>query len=39
LVLGAVVGVLIKVTGSYSFGLYVTAGGFIACAVFAFRLP
>jgi MFS family permease len=39
LVLGAFVGLLIKVTGSYSFGLYVTALGFIACAVFAFRLP
>ena len=39
LVLGAFVGIIIKVTGSYSFGLYVTAGGFIACAVFAFRLP
>ena len=39
LVLGAVVGVLIKITGSYSFGLYVTAAGFGACAYFAFRLP
>jgi hypothetical protein len=39
LVLGALVGIIIKVTGSYSFGLYVTAAGFIACAVFAFRLP
>lgn len=39
LVLGAFVGVVIKVTGSYSLGLYVTAAGFIACAVFAFRLP
>ncbi|MDT4919682.1 MAG: hypothetical protein QOI15_584 [Pseudonocardiales bacterium] len=39
LVLGAFVGVLIKVTGSYSFGLYVTAAGFITCAVFAFKLP
>jgi MFS family permease len=39
LVLGAFVGVMIKVTGSYSLGLYLTAGGFAACAVFAFRLP
>jgi MFS family permease len=39
LVLGALVGVLIKVTGSYSFGLYITAIGFATCAVFAFRLP
>jgi hypothetical protein len=39
LVLGGFVGVLIKVTGSYSFGLIVTAIGFFACAVFAFRLP
>jgi MFS family permease len=39
LVLGALVGLLIKITGSYSFGLYLTAVGFAACAVFAFRLP
>jgi MFS family permease len=39
LVLGALVGAVIKITGSYSLGLYLTAGGFIACAVFAFRLP
>jgi MFS family permease len=39
LALGAVVGVLIKITGSYSLGLYVTAAGFATCAVFAFRLP
>jgi hypothetical protein len=39
LVLGAFVGVIIKVTGSYSLGLYVTAAGFAACAFFAFRLP
>jgi MFS family permease len=38
-VLGAVVGVLIKISGSYSFGLYVTAAGFATCAFFAFRLP
>jgi hypothetical protein len=39
LVLGAFVGVMIKVTGSYSLGLYLTAAGFAACAFFAFRLP
>jgi hypothetical protein len=39
LVLGGFVGVLIKVTGSYTFGLIVTALGFVACAVFSFRLP
>ncbi|HZC72913.1 MAG TPA: MFS transporter [Jatrophihabitans sp.] len=39
LVLGGAVGVLIKMTGSYSFGLYVTAVAFAACAFFAFRLP
>jgi MFS family permease len=39
LVLGAFVGVLIKFSGSYSLGLYVTAVGFAACAYFAFRLP
>ena len=39
LVLGGLVGVLIKVTGSYSFGLFVTAIGFFACAFFAIRLP
>ncbi|MGN6605704.1 MAG: MFS transporter [Jatrophihabitans sp.] len=39
IVLGGLVGVLIKVTGSYSFGLFVTAIGFFACAVFAFKLP
>jgi MFS family permease len=39
LVLGGFVGVLIKVTGSYTFGLVVTAIGFAACAVFSFRLP
>jgi MFS family permease len=38
-VLGGFVGILIKVTGSYSFGLVVTAIGFAACAFFAFRLP
>jgi Major Facilitator Superfamily len=39
LVLGGTVGVIIKVTGSYSLGLIVTAIGFFACAFFAFRLP
>jgi MFS family permease len=39
IVLGGVVGVLIKVTGSYSFGLIVTAIGFAACGYFAFSLP
>jgi hypothetical protein len=39
LVLGGFIGVLIKVSGSYSFGLIVTAIGFAACAVFAVRLP
>ncbi|WP_375480767.1 MFS transporter [uncultured Jatrophihabitans sp.] len=39
LVLGGLVGVVIKVTGSYSVGLIVTAIGFAACGVFAFRLP
>jgi MFS family permease len=38
-VLGALVGMLIKITGSYSFGLYVTAAGFATCAFFSFRLP
>jgi MFS family permease len=39
IVLGGSVGALIKITGSYSLGLYVTAIGFAACAFFAFRLP
>jgi hypothetical protein len=39
LVLGGFVGIVIKVTGSYSLGLIVTAIGFAACAFFAFRLP
>ncbi|MBN9620839.1 MAG: MFS transporter, partial [Actinobacteria bacterium] len=39
LVLGGFVGVVIKVTGSYTFGLIVTAIGFAACAFFAFKLP
>ncbi|HEY2300224.1 MAG TPA: MFS transporter [Jatrophihabitans sp.] len=39
LVLGGFVGVVIKVTGSYSAGLWLTAIGFGVCAYFAFRLP
>lgn len=39
MVLGGVVGVVIKVSGSYSLGLILTAIGFGACAFFAFRLP
>jgi MFS family permease len=39
LVLGGAVGVIIKVTGSYSIGLFITAIGFFACAFFAFKLP
>jgi len=39
LVLGGSVGILIKITGSYGFGLFITAIGFFACAFFAFRLP
>jgi hypothetical protein len=39
LVMGSVVGLLIKVSGSYSLGLFVTAVGFFACGVFAFKLP
>ncbi|HEV7191883.1 MAG TPA: MFS transporter [Jatrophihabitantaceae bacterium] len=39
IVSGALVGVLIKLTGSYSLGLIVTAIAFGVCAYFAFRLP
>jgi MFS family permease len=39
LVLGGLVGIMIKVTGSYSLGLWLTAIGFGVCAFFAFRLP
>jgi MFS family permease len=39
LVLGSFVGTVIKITGSYSLGLYVTAAGFATCAFFGFRLP
>ena len=38
-VLGGLVGAIIKTTGSYSAGLVVTAIAFGACAFFAFRLP
>jgi len=36
---GTAVGVVIRVTGSYSAGLVVTAVAFAACAFFAIRLP
>jgi MFS family permease len=36
---GALVGIVIKVTGSYSVGLWFTAIAFGACAYFAYRLP
>jgi MFS family permease len=39
LVLGGHVGVVIKTTGSYTAGLWLTAVGFAVCAYFAFRLP
>ncbi|HEY3736627.1 MAG TPA: hypothetical protein VGL26_04225, partial [Jatrophihabitans sp.] len=39
IVFGGVVGVLIKITGSYGFGLFITALAFIACAVLSLRLP
>jgi MFS family permease len=39
IVLGGLVGAIINVTGSYTAGLIVTAGGFAACAFFAFTLP
>ena len=39
LVLGGFVGVVIKLSGSYSLGLVLSAFGFGACAFFAFRLP
>ena len=38
-VLGGVVGIVIKVTGSYSIGLWITAIAFGVCAYFSFRLP
>jgi hypothetical protein len=39
LVAGSIVGILIKVTGSYSLGLIITAIAYLVCAFFAFRLP
>jgi MFS family permease len=39
LILGAFVGAVIKLTGSYSLGLYLCAIGFAVCAFFGFRLP
>ncbi|MDT4938203.1 MAG: hypothetical protein QOG80_1874 [Pseudonocardiales bacterium] len=39
IVAGLFIGVLIKLSGSYSLGLTVTAIAFAACAFFAFRLP
>jgi predicted MFS family arabinose efflux permease len=38
-VLGTFVGLIIKVSGSYTAGLLVTAIGFATCAFFAFKLP
>src|SRR4051794_19797705 len=39
IVAGGLIGVLIKVSGSYKLGLTVTAVAFAVCAFFAFRLP
>jgi hypothetical protein len=39
LVAGGFVGAVIKVTGSYTAGLVITAVAFATCAFFAFRLP
>jgi len=39
LVAGGFIGVVIKVSGSYSLGLVLTAVAFGACAFFAFQLP
>jgi TM2 domain-containing membrane protein YozV len=39
LVLGGFVGIVIKLTGSYTLGLWLTAIGYGVCAFFAFRLP
>jgi hypothetical protein len=36
---GGIVGVAIKTTGSYPFGLWITAAAFAATAVYSFRLP
>jgi hypothetical protein len=39
LVSGLIIGILIKISGSYSLGLTVTAIAYGVCAFFAFRLP
>jgi hypothetical protein len=39
LVLGGFVGIVIKISGSYTAGLVLTAIGFAACGAFALRLP
>ncbi|MEO6884720.1 MAG: MFS transporter [Jatrophihabitantaceae bacterium] len=39
LIFGGFVGVVIKVSGSYTVGLIITAIAFSACAFFAFKLP
>jgi len=39
IVFGGTVGVLIKITGSYSFGLFITALAFVGCGISALRLP
>ncbi len=39
IILGGFVGIVIKVSGSYTAGLVVSAIGFATCAFFAFRLP
>jgi MFS family permease len=39
LVAGGFIGVVIKLSGSYTLGLTLTAGAFAVCAFFAFRLP
>lgn len=36
---GGIVGVAIKLTGSYPFGLWITAAAFSVTAVYSFRLP
>jgi hypothetical protein len=39
LVAGGFIGTVIKLSGSYTLGLIITAGAFGVCAFFAFRLP
>jgi len=39
IVFGGTVGVLIKITGSYSFGLVITALAFVGCGISSLRLP